>query len=138
MSAPGPLSALQRRGLLRVGDVLIPGDQDFPSFSRSGCAQQAERMFDFMHEEDRSGVQTLLAAFALLPRVLIRGLMALTERHRAFPAPIGAVLRLINTGVKGVVMTLYYSDVGVGASVYQLIGYDAKVVERPAPAGEET
>jgi hypothetical protein len=134
MSTAGQLSALQRRGLLKVGDVLIPGDREFPSFSRSGCAQQADAMLEYMHASDRSGVKALLGMCALMPRPLIRGFLSLTEHHRALPRAVGSAFRLINTGIKGVVMTLYYSDVGTGPSVYEIIRYDAKVVERAAPA----
>ena len=38
--------------------------------------------------------------------------MALTEKQRSLPEPLGQVCRMINLGLKGVVMTLYYSDLG--------------------------
>jgi hypothetical protein len=124
------LNRTQLRGLQRVGDALIPGDRDFPSFSRARCIEQGDRMFAYMSPSDLSGVRVLLGVFAFLPRMVLRGLFALTDRQAAFPAPIGAVLRMINIGIKGVVMSLYYSDVGAEPSIYRLIGWDAKVVER--------
>ena len=66
-----------------------------------------------------------------LPRVAIRGFFWLTDRHRAFPGPIAALLREVQFGVKGVVMTLYYSDIGEGRSIHGLIGWDARVGEPP-------
>jgi hypothetical protein len=128
MSRSAYLSALQRRGLGRVGDVLIPGGGEFPSFSASGVRDQVDRMLAYMYPGDRDGVKMLLSVCGVLPKPLVRGLMALSERHRAMPEPIAAVLRLLNTGIKGVVMTLYYSDIGMGPSIHALIGYDAKVV----------
>ena len=32
------LTPAQRTGLLRLGDVIIPGDDELPSFSQSGVA----------------------------------------------------------------------------------------------------
>ena len=134
MSTSRYLSPRQHAGLLKVGDVLIPGDHEFPSFSRLRCVEQADRMFAYMTESDLAGVKFLLTVFAILPRFLLRGILALTDKQRSFPDPIGAVLRMINIGIKGVVMTLYYSDIGEGPSIHQLIAWDAKVVESGSTA----
>jgi len=131
MMASAQLTARQVRGLRKAGDVLIPGDSELPSFSGSGCVAHVDGMLDYMHGGDRDGLKALLGVFGLLPKVLIRGIIALTEHHHGVPTALGSVLRMINTGVKGVVMTLYYSDVGgQGQSIYQVIKYDAKVVRR--------
>jgi hypothetical protein len=132
MNTAHQLSPLQTRGLRKVGDVLIPGDTDLPSFSKSGCIAHVDRMLEYMYAADRDGVKALLGVCGALPKVAVRGLLTLTEHHAGLPNAIGSVLRLINTGLKGVVMTLYYSDVGEGTSIYKVIQYDAKVVTRPA------
>jgi hypothetical protein len=128
------LSAGQLRGLLKVGDVLIPGDGELPSFSESGAAEHADRMLDYMHEGDRSGVKLLLGLCRFLPRLLIRGLLRLTERPPAAPAALGAALRTIGIGIKGPVMTLYYSDVAEGFAIHERLGYDPVVVVPPGGA----
>jgi hypothetical protein len=124
------LNPTQLAGLLKVGDVLVPGDDDFPSFSRSGAIEHVDRMLDYMYDSDRNGVKALLALFRFTPRFKIRWIMALTEKHASLPEPLAAVCRMINLGVKGVVMTLYYSDLGNGPSVLEVIHWDSKVVER--------
>ena len=130
------LSLRQQAGLRKVGDVLIPGDAEFPRFSRSRCAEQVDRMLAYMNDSDLSGVKLVLGLFRFLPKFVLRGILALTDKHRAFPDAIGAGLRMINIGIKGMVMTLYYSDLAEGVSVYDLIGWDAKVVEREPAAVE--
>jgi hypothetical protein len=129
------LTPAQQDGLLKVGDVLIPGDQQFPSFSRSRCAEHMDRMLAYMNESDLHAVQLLLGVFRYLPKIVLRGLMTLTDQHRLFPGPIGAALRMISIAIKGTVMTLYYSDLAEGVSIYELIRWDATIVERePLPA----
>lgn len=130
------LSARQRHGLLKVGDVLIAGDYEFPSFTGSGSAEHAERMLDYMNESDRNGLTVLLGLFRFVPRWLLRVLFFVAERHRFFPRPVGGALRMINIGVKGTVMTLYYSDVGRGPSIHGLIKWDARIVETAGASGE--
>lgn len=124
------LTATQLAGLRRVGDVLIPGDADLPSFSRSGAIEHVDRMLDYMYESDRNGVKALLTLFRFTPKFKIRWIMTLTEKGRSLPGPLATACRMINLGVKGVVMTLYYADVGDGPSVLDVIHWDSKIVER--------
>ena len=130
------LNAGQLHGLRKVGDIVIPGDGEFPSFSQSGVMAEVDRMLDYLHASDRDGLRLVFGAFRFLPGPVIRGIMALSERHRMLPGPLGAAARQINLGVKGVVMTLYYSDVGTGRSIHELIGWDAKVSGPPVATGE--
>lgn len=133
MNTPKKLSTIQYRGLLRVGDVIVPGDGEFPSFTRSGVAAHADRMLDYMTDSDLAGVRFLFTLFTFLPKPLIRGLLWLTDRDRSLPGPLGAACRMIRIGVKGVVTTLYYSDFGdQSPSILDRIHWDAKIVERDA------
>jgi hypothetical protein len=119
-------------GLLKVGDVLIPGDEELPPFSTSRCAAQAGRMLAYMQDADRDAVKLVLAVFRFLPRFVVRGLMWVADRHRSCPEPLAAALRMMTIGIKGMVMTLYYSDIGEGPSIHEIIKWDAVVVEREA------
>ena len=38
------LNARQRLGLDRLGDALLPGDDEFPSFSRLGCGEHVDKL----------------------------------------------------------------------------------------------
>jgi acyl-CoA reductase-like NAD-dependent aldehyde dehydrogenase len=128
---PTTLTRGQLAGLLKVGDLMVPGDNELPSFSDSGCAQHADRMIAHMNAGDRDGLTMLLGVFRFVPSILLRGLLRLTDRHSAFPEPIAAALRMVGVGVKGVVMTLYYSGIDEQRRILRAIKWDAKVVDRP-------
>jgi aldehyde dehydrogenase (NAD+) len=138
---PSTLTKGQLAGLLKVGDLIVPGDTDLPSFSASGCAQHADRMIAHMNAGDRDGLVMLLGAFRFMPGIAVRALLHLTDRHTSFPEPIATGLRMIGIGVKGVVTTLYYSGLDDRGAIMRGIKWDAKVVDRPvdespsAPAG---
>ena len=123
------LSPAQLAGLVKVGDVLVPGEGDLPSLSASNCAAAADRLFAHMAPGDRDAVRIVLGVFRWLPRPVLYAIFWLTSRHRVAPEPLARVLRLVNLGVKGIVMTLYWSDVGEGRSVREAIGWDATIVE---------
>ncbi len=119
------LSASQVSGLLKAGDIVIPGGDDLPSFSRSGCADHVDRMFEFMHDSDRDGMKLLFSIFNALPGPAVKGILKLTEKEKYLPGPLGAGARMVNIGVKGVVMTLYYSD-AAEAGINEVLQWDAK------------
>ena len=73
------LTPTQRAGLLRLGDVIIPGDGELPSFSQSGVADHADRMLDWMYEADRSALLLLLTTVSKMPRPAIKALVLSTE-----------------------------------------------------------
>jgi len=128
MSPAKNLNPTQMRGLAKAGDVVIPGDEVLPSFSASGSLDHVDRMLDHMSDSDRSGVQILLTVFRFLPRFVIAAILHVAQRDHVFPGILGAGCRMINIGIKGVVMTLYYSDLGPQPRILPAIGYDAKVV----------
>jgi hypothetical protein len=128
MSSPcRHLTSWQYAGLLHVGDVLVPGTSDLPSFRQARCAQHADRMLAWMYPADRRGLALLLGVLRVLPAPVVRWLFAAAARADRFPRPVANALRMADIGVKGSVMTLYYSDVGEGPSVFEVMGWDPTV-----------
>ncbi len=128
------LTPAQLATLNRIGDLMIPGDAELPSFTASRCAEQADRMLAHMYDGDRDGIRMLLGVFRFLPGFAVRGILRLCDQEASFPDPIGSALRMIGIGVKGVVMTLYYS--GLDARVLPAIRWDAHVEGAPISADE--
>lgn len=104
-----PFSETSLKGIQKVGDILVPGDQSFPKFSDTQFLFHLHRMTDFMNADDRDGLKLLTAIFAFTPAFLIRFILLVVSKHEIFPDFIGSLLRQINLGMRGVVFTLYYS-----------------------------
>ena len=125
------LSRLQYRGLQKLGDAFAPGDAEFPSFSACGCAEHVDILLDEMPETDLGDLKTLLLLLAFLPVFGIRVLLRVLEWSPGIPGGLGAVLRLMRFGMKGLVVSLYYSGLTgadyEGKSPTQLLGYDVGV-----------
>lgn len=118
------LSPAQRAGLEKLGDVVIPGDGDLPSFSAAGCLDHADEFMDSLAPADRQGLAALLTLARVLPRRAIPPLLTLLERWAQVDGVLGAAPRMALLGVKGIVMTLYYSDLGAG--IHARLGWDAQ------------
>lgn len=116
------LSPLAMRGLNHFGDALIPGGiQGLPSFSDLGCAEKVELLLSEMPEQDVKDLQLLLSIFGVLPTFCARWFFALLEWANGFQTPHFGILRLMRLGLKGLVMSLYYS------------GYAGKNYQGPKP-----
>lgn len=133
------LGTTQYAGLLHVGEVLIPGGRGLPSFREARCAHHVDRMLSWMNASDLRGLRSLLAVLRFTPAPVIRLLFAMADRSERFPGPFGVALRMANIGVKGVVVTLYYSGVAEGPPILEVMGWDPDVVdvetEEPAVSG---
>ena len=118
-TAAGPISRhldrRQLRALGAIGDILVPGDEDLPSFSRLGCVAHVDRLLDFMPGDDLRGLQGVLSAASFLPRLLLAGLLQWLEAGLWPPGPWAAPLRVVRMSLRGVVLSLYYAG-GTGPS----------------------
>ena len=125
------LNDSQIHALVKVGDCLAPGDEDLPSFSQLGCVEWIDHLLDPMSAADLKDLKLLLSILSLFPAVLMRALMRFLEFSPSVPGPLGAPLRLIRLGMRGLVMSLYYSGFAgkqyIGKTPLELIGYKVGV-----------
>lgn len=118
------LTFRQIRAIGKIGDVLIPGDEILPAFSETDCVKQVDRILNFMPIQDVRDLKTLISIFSFFPRGAIFLTIRLLELSPKIPG--GGVLRLIRLGLRGLVMTLYYSD----PKVLGLLDYQVGVYTR--------
>jgi hypothetical protein len=117
------LGSLQIAAINKVGDVLVPGAAGFPKFSSSGVVKQVDRLLDHMPPGDLGDLKVLLTILGFFPPFMIAAVMRLLEWAPRIPGPIGAVLRLVRLGLRGIIMSLYFQD----ARVHQALGYRVSV-----------
>ncbi len=121
----------QFRGLLKLGDVFAPGNDEFPSFSELGCGEHADAVLEYLPKDDRKALATLLGLLRWTPRFKVRWLVRFLEFAPKIPGPPGDVLRLLRTGLNGVVMSLYFSGRKgqhySGRTPLEIIEYDVNV-----------
>lgn len=65
---------------------------------------------------------------AFMPSVVILFILKVASHHQKFPDFIGAILRQINLGMKGVILTMYYSGIGEqGDAILQKLNYSTAI-----------
>lgn len=102
------------KGVIKLGNIVIPGDHEFPSFERQFRRIHGEinidRMLDFLVKDDVDGLKILLPLLAFTPKFLVKLLMKTVDQYQKIPEIFQTPFRLLYIGLKGLVLTLYYSD----------------------------
>ncbi|MDX5297760.1 MAG: hypothetical protein LPK85_02290 [Gammaproteobacteria bacterium] len=102
------LNERQLRGLARAGDILLPGEGGLARFSDLDCLDGVDQVLAPSHPDDLRDLRILLSVLSVMPEPLLRGLFRLLETAHAWPDRLGAPLRLLDIGLRGLLFTLYY------------------------------
>lgn len=135
----------QLLGLQKAGDVILPGTDRSPSFSATGCIDHVDRLAAYLSDDDLGGLRVLLRLLRRAPKWSIRLLMTACRANAHFPGFLGTALRTIDLGLRGLVTSLYYSNLAgagyQGKKVFDVVGWNAKLVmshdDGDAPAQTE-
>jgi hypothetical protein len=126
-------SAATLRGLNRIGDVFLPTDDVFPSFSELGCIEMVDEMIAYLPEEDISLLNMVLSFFSVMPIGFLSWLVRTMQNSLDKVGTLPSLLRQLNMGLRGIVFGCYYS--GRSGEGYQgktpldLIGYQTNRIE---------
>ncbi|MBX3415845.1 MAG: hypothetical protein KF708_24390 [Pirellulales bacterium] len=134
------LSTRQTHGLVKLGEAYCPGDETFPSFAELGCAEHVDEILACMPEADRRDLAMLLGVCSWMPRFVLSSAVRLLQWSPRMPTPLGAAMRFLHMGIRGLLLTLYYSGrAGAGyrgPTPYDVLGYEVSVYTADVDATE--
>ncbi|MCX4028129.1 hypothetical protein H0A36_09230 [Endozoicomonas sp. SM1973] len=104
------LSTRQLDVLQQVGDILAPGYGQLPSFSETGCLHHIDEVLDFTSKQNIKELKNLLTCLSFLPSRCIPLFISSLNTLSHIPGFIGQQCRLGFWGVKGLIFSLYYSN----------------------------
>lgn len=127
------LGARQITAVQRIGDIMIPGGEGLPRYSETGCVAHIDPILEVTPAEDVAGLKILLAVLSLFPDGLLVWFLRFIGRARSGTGPLAGALRNIDIGLKGLVMSSYYSNrTGSdyrGPLVYEAMDFELRVVK---------
>ena len=98
------------KGLTKIGDILIPGSDEFPSFSLFMCMDHIDDLLEYAPHDDIKDLGMVLGILSILPKsILVWLVKKMANAHKNHGAA-GTLLRQLNMGIRGIVFSLYYSD----------------------------
>ena len=124
------LSSRQLKGLGKIGSILIPNSDQFPSFSEALMNSSIDTMIQAMNKYDRAGLKFILTLFSAMPSPLIKVFIASMHRHRNTPFFPGPIIRQILLGIKGVTYTSYYTkepNSNTHSLIYQNMNWNSAI-----------
>jgi hypothetical protein len=124
----------------RIGDIIAPGDGVLPRFSECGLVEHIDRMVAYLPPSDIASLRLLANVLRFAPDFAIRLMLKLTSLDQHFPGSIGANLRKLDIGLRGIIFSLYYSflddPAGQGQRIKEGIGWDGAIRTKPEEPDE--
>lgn len=111
------LNDSQIKALEKVGDIIVPESESFPSFSKVGCIEHIDNVLEFTPEAELNDLKLLLSVLDKMPVKAVESILNLTYKADLFPEILSSNLRLVSIALRGIIFTLYYS--GKVGSSYQ-------------------
>ncbi|CAN5448444.1 hypothetical protein BH09BAC1_BH09BAC1_02460 [soil metagenome] len=119
-------------GLNRMGDVIIPRNGEFPSFSEFGGIQHIDDLAAHAPAGDIKDLGLLLAVLSFMPTFVLRWIVGKMEDSMESHGPLGFIFRQLDYGLRGIVFSCYYSEkptAYVGQTPLHVIGFHTTRVE---------
>ncbi len=98
------------KGMSRIGDILIPGNSQLPSFSKYQCLDHIDDVLAYAPSGDVSDLKMVLSIFSFLPGNTLRWVVKQMESAHKGSGAISSLFRQLNMGIRGIVFSLYYSE----------------------------
>lgn len=121
------------RALSRLGDMMIPRNGEFPSFTEFGGLEHIDTLAAYAPADDMKDLNMALSILAFMPGFVLRWLLKMMEKAPENNGPLGPVFRQLDFGLRGLLFSCYYTDkVGsnyTGPKPLDIINYSITRIE---------
>lgn len=100
------------KGMKKIGDIMLPGNEEFPSYSEVAGTWKLNDMVQYAPEDDISALNLVLIIFSFLPTFILKWLVnqmgAATEHGKEGLLP--TTFRQLDLGLRGLLYSTYYGE----------------------------
>jgi len=126
------LNARQLYALNRFGELMLPAHGEFPGFAELGCVQHIDLLVEHANKDDIALLKLFFSILYFKPRFAYRVVLWCMKNAEKFPAPLSPIFRTMDMGLRGLVVSLYYSglksDSYHGKTPLEIIGFDVNII----------
>ncbi|MFA6241106.1 MAG: hypothetical protein WC655_09265 [Candidatus Hydrogenedentales bacterium] len=97
------------RTLERVAELIVPAVDDFPSFTQLGCVEHVDDVIGSAPPKDAADLNLFLTVLYFAPTSVLRFVVRNMENADSWFEPAATTFRLLDLGLRGLVLSLYYS-----------------------------
>jgi len=98
------------RAFNRMGDIVIPRNGDFPSFSEYGGAEHLDKAAAFAPRDDIRMMNVLMSLLWLAPTFFLKWLVKKAANSHQSAGPLSPLFRKLYFGWWGLLFGCYYSQ----------------------------
>lgn len=121
------------RGLVRIGDILCPGDAEFPSYSKLGCVEHVDIALEYAPAADIKDLGLLLSILSVMPKGVLEWLVRQMAESHDSDSALSTTFRQLDFGLRGIIFGTYYSGQSgkdyTGPDTHSLVGFSINRVE---------
>jgi len=132
------LSPRAKKSLTRIGDILLPKNGDFPSFSETGSIEHIDSLTAYASESDIKDLNRALSILSFMPDFVFRWLVSKMQNSQSSAGMLSSVFRQLDFGLRGLIFSCYYSGKTgshyKGKNPLEVIGFEIKRVEEDGTA----
>jgi hypothetical protein len=127
------LSNSALKAINRIGDLMIPRNGEFPSFSEVGGIAYIDDLVSYAPPADIKDLNLLLTILAFMPNFVLRWLLNRMENAMESSGPLAPIFRMLDVGLRGLIFSCYYTEKipasYTGKKPLDIIGFDLTRVE---------
>ncbi|MCZ2356263.1 MAG: hypothetical protein LC115_06185 [Bacteroidia bacterium] len=98
-------------GLIRMGDVMLPQNGEFPAYSAFGGYEHIDDLLEYVPEADRKDLNLVLVSISFLPNGLLNWLVKnIMNSFGTGNGAIAVVYRQLNFALRGLLFSTYYTE----------------------------
>ncbi len=104
------LSKSSLKTIERMGNIVIPRSEEFPSFSDTGSIEHIDDFIAFTPENDLRDLNMILTLMSILPNSTLRWLIKKMHDSHQSQGGVSSLFRQLDFGIRGLVFSCYYSN----------------------------
>jgi len=97
-----------KKALIRIGDIICPENEDFPSYSTLGAIEYVDSMVIYAPENDIKDLNLLLSILSFTPKALLQWIIYRMSNTGEASGFIPTTFRQLNFGFRGLIFSSYY------------------------------
>lgn len=115
------------RALNRIGDIMLPRNGEFPSYSELGGVEYVDEILAYAEPGDIRDLNRVLSALSVMPGFFLNwAVKKMADSHQA-NGPLSATFRQLDFALRGILLSTYYSEKAgknfKGKIPLEIIGY---------------
>ncbi len=121
------LSKAALKAINRIGDIMVPENGEFPSYSEYGGIEHIDEILRYAPESDTKGLDMILSILSVMPKFVLSWLVKKMSQSHERGGGLWVIMRQMNFGLKGIILSTYYSEKAgsnyKGKTPLEIIGY---------------